>query len=76
MAYTGVTNDGIPNNYIGHYSSVGVFKFTTLPEVYVENLNSSNVNVHLDNYIGVYKNLDQSERVYSYQFNLYNENGE
>jgi hypothetical protein len=32
-------------------------------------------NVHIYNYTGVFSNADQSERAYSYRFDLYDESG-
>jgi hypothetical protein len=39
---------------VGYYSTVGVIKFTTKPEVYILNLESFDNNFHFYNYTGVY----------------------
>ena len=60
---------------IGQYSSVGSIKYTTKPELSIMNLNSSIINSHKYNYTGIYsqKNKDITEKVYSYQFDVYDE---
>lgn len=74
IAYIGANEDGTPSGQIGHYSSVGTFKFTTRPSLIIEGLGSA-PNVHIYNYTGVFSNADQSERAYSYRFDLYDESG-
>ncbi len=61
------------NDEIGHFSSVGIGKFTTKPIVRIENLNSSMSNIHHYNYTGIYEQQDGdfTEKVYTYQFNIY-----
>lgn len=61
---------------VGIYSTVGVIKYTTTPAVQIEELENSNA--HIYKYTGKYsqKDGDISEKVYSYQFNLLNENKE
>lgn len=69
LAY--ISNEGIE----GYYSSVAILKCTTKPTVYINNLEVSKVNSHCYDYTGVYdqsENGDQTEKVYSYRFNLYN----
>ena len=58
---------------IGYYSSVGVVKYTSKPQVEIQNKNDNYR--HRYTYTGVYsqKNGDTTEKVYSYCFNLYNE---
>lgn len=60
---------------IGHYSSVGSIKYTTKPELSIANLDSSLINSHKYNYTGIYsqKDKDITEKVYSYQFDVYDE---
>ena len=55
----------------GYYSTVGVVKYTNKPEVVIEGLEEG---THSYNYIGVYKNEDASEKVYSYNFKIYDIN--
>jgi hypothetical protein len=42
------------NNNIGNYSSVGISKFTTKPQIYIADLQSNITNTHIYNYTGVY----------------------
>ena len=55
---------------VGYYSDVSVIKFTDKPDVTIENLNGD-TNVAQYSYTGIYKNLDMSEKVYSYEFNIF-----
>lgn len=67
-----IQNDGT----VGHYSSVGIFKFSAKPEVQIKGLNENEINVNIYNYTGFYENIkDSSEKVYSYEFILYNNEG-
>lgn len=61
---------------IGHYSTVGVVKFTTKPEVLIEDLVAGKTNMHTYEYLGSYsqENLDITERVNFYRFDLWDEN--
>jgi hypothetical protein len=70
LAYTDTKKE------VGYYSSVGVIKFTTKPEVSIANLSSSS-NKHSYNYTGIYsqKNGDTTEKVYSYRFVLKEKEG-
>ena len=63
-------------NTIGHFSTVGIVKYTTKPQVSIEGLKLSNVNNHIANYVGMYNQLngDVTEKVYSYNFTIYDEN--
>ena len=68
MAYIG------PENMVGYYSTVGVVKYTAEPRVYIDGLESGrdNINMHQYEYVGVYyQSEDVSEKLYSYHFNLY-----
>ena len=58
---------------VGYYSSVGVVKYTTKPEVKIEGLEVKKNNFHKYSYIGLYsqKEKDTTEKLYSYCFNLY-----
>ena len=70
---------------IGYYSTVGVGKYTTKPEIYISSGSTTNkegllvgaVNMHSYDYTGHYSQYkkDISERVYSYQFDVYDSNG-
>ena len=49
------------------------FKYTSIPDVQIKNLNDAGHNIHKYSYTGIYTNVeDPSEKVYSYEFNLYN----
>lgn len=61
---------------IGYYSDISVVKYTTKPDITIETLQADKINTHIYTYIGKYsqKDGDFSEKVYSYRFNLYEEN--
>lgn len=63
-------------NTIGPFSTVGIVKYTTKPKISIEGLKLSNVNNHIANYVGIYNQLngDVTEKVYSYNFTIYDEN--
>lgn len=60
---------------VGYYSTVGIIKCVARPTVFIENLDVGNVNVFTNDYIGKYVQNsaigDTSEKVYSYEFNIY-----
>lgn len=60
----------------GYYSTIAVIKYTTKPEIKINNLNEKVINTHLYQYTGFYsqENKDFTEKVYSYIFNLYDKN--
>ena len=62
-------------NTVGYFSTVGVFKYTAIPEVSIENLSIETTNSNIITYIGNYRQNeqtgDQTEKVYSYRFDLY-----
>lgn len=60
----------------GYYSTVGVAKYTTQPNVYIEGLGADVINSHNYYYTGVYsqKDGDTTEKMYSYRFRIYNDN--
>ena len=63
---------------VGYYSDIGIAKYTTEPEVFIENLNKDTINPHVYNYIGKYSQSqiggDTTEKVHSYCFDLYQDN--
>lgn len=65
------------NNNYGHYSTVGVFKYTAEPYVYIDGLEGSQLHSDTRTYIGVYsqEGKDVTEKVYSYNFTVYDEQG-
>lgn len=63
----------------GFYSTVAVAKYTTKPDILIDTLDNSKINSNLYTYTGIYNQSgsgkDATERVYSYRFDLYdNEN--
>ena len=74
LAYVNA-NDGT----IGYYSSVGVVKYTSKPNVSVDSLEPGKVNMNENRYIGSYNqsgsDKDTTEKVYSYRFNIYDNAG-
>lgn len=78
-----------PEQEVGFYSSIGVAKFTTCPDVYIKGLSHGLINQHVYNYTGVYsqedilndkggiqERRDRTERVSSYYFKVYNDKDE
>lgn len=65
------------SNQIGYYSTVGVVKYTAKPEVIIDGLEDSQLHSDTHTYIGVYsqKDKDVTEKVYSYNFTVYKEDG-
>lgn len=67
------------NGIVGYYSTVGIAKCTTKPAVYIKGFEDNLVGINKTNFIGVYsqkeKNDDITEKVYSYRFKVYDENG-
>lgn len=63
----------------GYFSTVGIIKCTSKPSVYMNNLSQDNINFFTNEFVGIYdqsKCKDQTEKVYSYEFVVYNENNE
>ena len=56
---------------LGYYSTVGIIKYTKKPEVIISNLSLEQVNDSVIEFQGKYKNEDSNEKVYSYQFYVY-----
>lgn len=57
----------------GYYSTVGVVKYTAKPEVIIADLTAYAKNFSYPAYVGVYRQeKDYSEKVYSYNFKLWN----
>lgn len=63
------------NGVIGYYSTVGIAKYTTDPKVEIEGLESGGIGINKTNFVGHYSQYkgDVTERVYSYQFIVYDE---
>lgn len=67
IAYVGM------DDVVGYYSTVGVAKYTTMPDIAIDGLEFKVINTHQHRYLGTYsqKNKDITERVYSYRFDIY-----
>lgn len=73
------------SNVTGIYSTVGVIKYTSTPEVYIENLEFGHINQHNYSYVGVYSQgssytsttakvqRDSTEKLYSSYFQITDE---
>ena len=53
------------------WSSVGVIKYTNRPEILIEGLDSGRDNINPTLFAGLYKNNDPAEKLYSYNFTIY-----
>lgn len=72
MAYIGKEDDTV-----GYFSTVGIIKYTSKPNVYIEGIssNANHIEAFQQSYIGVFETgEDKSERPYSYCFYLYDKN--
>lgn len=65
-------------NSVGHYSTVGISKYTTRPTIEILELKKGQVNSHCINYTGFYsqEGKDITEKIYSYRFIIYNSKDE
>ena len=62
---------------MGYYSTISLIKCTSQPNVTIKNLDALNTsNTHVYEYTGLYSQAhgDRTEKVYSYRFDLYDEN--
>lgn len=70
LAY--VSDQGI----VGYFSTVGIIKYTSKPNVYISGLSDVHGSTSRSNYIGVFElSEDKSERPYYYSFSLFNNLG-
>lgn len=79
--------DKTSSQVVGIYSTVGVIKYTSTPEVYIENLEFGHINQHNYSYVGVYNQgsyytstmtkvqRDSTEKLYSSYFQITDEDG-
>lgn len=63
----------ISGNEIGYYSNVIIGKCTNIPSITINGLDANKINDNIQNYFGYYYNEDKTESVYSYCFNLFDE---
>lgn len=62
------------NGVIGYYSTVAITKYTTLPQVYIEGLDSVQSNTNTYAYNGIYRNVnDSSEKCHQYKFEVFDD---
>lgn len=74
MAYRSSDED----KTIGYFSTVGIIKYTAKPKVYISNLENNILNLNQGSFVGVYdqskrddQESDLTEKIYSYEFNIY-----
>lgn len=71
LAYT-AEDEETKKTIIGYYSTVGIIKYTTAPEITIVSLFSKpDINLNKEQYQGQYYNEDSTEKVHSYRFDLY-----
>lgn len=57
---------------VGYYSTVSVTKYTSLPQVTINDFKRTGINNHTYEYIGAYlQEKDVTEKAYSYEFKVY-----
>ncbi len=74
VAYCGESEEDV-----GYFSTVGVIKCTSKPTISISNLSLDNINFFTNEFIGLYDMSnckDQTEKVYSYSFQMFDENGD
>ena len=81
IAYCGSdTTDNETVGYnTGYFSTVGIIKCTSQPKIYINNLVQESVNFFTNEFVGTYDQTnckDQTEKVYSYNFTVYDNNDE
>lgn len=64
----------IGNEGVGYYSTVAIAKCTEPPVIEINNLIKNSLNKHIYNYVGEYKTKDITEKMYSCQFKVYDQN--
>lgn len=71
MAYINIDGE------YGYYSTVGIFKYTEEPDVSIKGLADSQLHSDSRTYIGIYNQYEKdiTEKIYSYNFTIYDENG-
>ena len=63
------------NDEVGYYSSVGTMKYTKEPTIQISGLKAEGTNNFNSSYQGLYTNDDITEKVYKYQFTIYDSQG-
>ena len=61
---------------VGYYSGASTIKYTTKPKIYINNFDMRKLNPFTHSFTGYYdqSNGDITEKLYSYQFNIYDKN--
>ena len=70
LAY--IRNDA--SKTLGHYSTVGTIKYTEEPSLIIDDLVTTKNNLHQYSYTGIYSTSDISEKLYTYNYGLYDNN--
>lgn len=64
-------------NVLGYYSTTSVIKYTNIPKISIVGMTADKVNtISSQKVIGSYSNIDTTERVYQYQFIIYEDDKE
>lgn len=56
------------NGVIGHYSTVGVAKYTQTPVISILGLSKTSINAHVYDYTLLYATSDETEKLYNYRW--------
>ncbi len=67
------------SDVVGYYSTVGVIKCVQKPNLYIKGYSLDSINLFQNEIFGIYElsdDFDQTERVYSYNFSFYTDEGE
>lgn len=56
---------------VGYFSTVGVVKYTSRPELTIVDMSPEELHSDLGTYVGRYYNQDTSEKLYTYRFDIY-----
>ena len=65
------------DDVIGHYSTLGIIKYTAKPRAEINGFVNTSTNINIQEYIGIYHSKnDPTEKAYQYKFTLYNHNDE
>lgn len=69
----------VVSDVVGYYSTVGVIKCVQKPNLYIKGYSLDSINLFHNEIFGIYElsdDFDQTERVYSYNFSFYTDEGE
>lgn len=74
-----IITNSVMKKLTGYYSTVGVIKCVQEPKISIQGYSIDSINLFNNELFGVYElssNLDQTEKVYSYNFSFYLEDGD